>query len=108
MGELIHVVQLKFKPEVDSGKIEEILASLKALKTKCVHPDTKKNYIRSIRLGRDNSPEGLQNGYTHMVISEFDSVADRDYYSMKDPVHMAVGGGLPPFIAALQVLDIEV
>jgi hypothetical protein len=43
-----------------------------------------------------------------MVISELDSVADRDYYSMKDPVLMAVGGGLPPFIAALQVLDIEV
>jgi predicted component of type VI protein secretion system len=24
MGEVIHVVQLKFKPEVDSGKIEEV------------------------------------------------------------------------------------
>jgi hypothetical protein len=43
-----------------------------------------------------------------MVVSEFDSVADRDYYSLKDPVHKALGGGLPPFIAALQVLDIEV
>jgi hypothetical protein len=42
-----------------------------------------------------------------MVVSEFESVADRDYYSLKDPVHLSLGGGLPPFIAALQVLDIE-
>jgi hypothetical protein len=42
-----------------------------------------------------------------MIISEFESVAHRDYYSLKDPVHLALGNGLPPFIAALQVLDIE-
>ncbi|KAH8593131.1 hypothetical protein B0O99DRAFT_743130 [Bisporella sp. PMI_857] len=107
MGGVIHVVQLRFKPEVDNAKIDELLASLKSLKTRCVHPDTKKNYIKSIRLGRDNSPEELQNGYTHMVVSEFESAADRDYYSLKDPIHLALGAGLPPFIAALQVLDIE-
>lgn len=106
------------------------MASLEVLKTKCVHPDTKKSYIKSVRLGRDNSPEGFQvsyslliktrihtplrstaltekNGYTHMVVSEFGSAADRDYYALKDPVHLALAGGLPPFIAALQVLDIE-
>ncbi|KAH6683418.1 hypothetical protein B0J14DRAFT_613271 [Halenospora varia] len=107
MGEIIHVVQLKFKPEVDNAKVDDIMASLEALKTKCVHPDTKKSYIKSVRLGRDNSPEGFQNGYTHMVVSEFGSAADRDYYALKDPVHLALAGGLPPFIAALQVLDIE-
>jgi len=42
-----------------------------------------------------------------MIVSEFESVADRDYYSLKDPVHLALASGLPPFIAGLQVLDIE-
>ena len=43
-----------------------------------------------------------------MVVTEFDSVADRDYYATKDPVHLALGAGLPLFVAGLQVLDIEV
>lgn len=43
-----------------------------------------------------------------MVITEFESTADRDYYATKDPVHLALGAGLPPFVAGLQVLDIEV
>jgi hypothetical protein len=43
-----------------------------------------------------------------MVVAEFDNIADRDYYSTKDPVHLALASGLPPFVAGLQVLDIEV
>ncbi len=42
-----------------------------------------------------------------MIVTEFESVAHRDYYSLQDPVHLALAAGLPPFIAALQVLDIE-
>jgi hypothetical protein len=43
-----------------------------------------------------------------MVVTELDSIADRDYYSTEDPVHLALASGLPPFVAGLQVLDIEV
>lgn len=31
-----------------------------ALKEKCVHPETKKPYIKSSIGGKDNSPEGIQ------------------------------------------------
>ncbi|KAG9228826.1 hypothetical protein BJ875DRAFT_388593 [Amylocarpus encephaloides] len=104
---VIHVVQLKFNPEVDSKKIDEILSSLKALKDSCVRPGTQKKYITSLRAAADCSIEGFQNGFTHMVVTEFDSIADRDYYATKDPIHLALGAGLPPFVAGLQVLDIE-
>ena len=43
-----------------------------------------------------------------MIITEFESVKDRNYYETKDPVYLALGAGLPPFVVGLQVLDIEV
>lgn len=51
--------------------------------------------------------ETVKNGYTHMIITEFESVAHRDYYAKTDPVHQSLGGSLPPFVKGLQVLDID-
>ncbi|EXJ93414.1 hypothetical protein A1O1_01806 [Capronia coronata CBS 617.96] len=107
MGGIIHVVQLQFKPDADPKKIEEILGQLKALKDKCIHPTTKAPYIKSITAGVDNSIEGLQNGYTHMIITVFESVEDRNYYAKSDPAHLAVGAALVPLVKGLQVLDID-
>ena len=42
-----------------------------------------------------------------MVVTEFDSIVDRDCYATKDPIHLALGAGLPPFVAGLQVLDLR-
>jgi hypothetical protein len=41
-----------------------------------------------------------------MIITEFESVAHRDYYAKKDPAHMLLATSLPPFVKGLQVLDI--
>ncbi|KFY89897.1 hypothetical protein V498_06286 [Pseudogymnoascus sp. VKM F-4517 (FW-2822)] len=106
MGGIIHVVQLQFQSDVGSEKIDDVLAQLIALKDKCVLLDTQKPYIKSIRAGADNSIEGMQNGYTHMIITEFETVAHRDYYAKGDPAHMLLATSLPPFVKGLQVLDI--
>lgn len=111
------------------------MAQLRALKDKCVLPDTQKPYIKSITAGADISIEGFQvnnpvscfirpnslfsilraneveplkNGYTHMVVTEFDTMAHRDYYAKTDPLHLSLGASLPPFVKGLQVLDIAI
>ncbi|EEU38104.1 uncharacterized protein NECHADRAFT_48057, partial [Fusarium vanettenii 77-13-4] len=104
---IIHVVQLRFKPDIGKAKIDTVLDDLKSLKHQCVLPDTKEPYIKSITAGADNSIEGLQNGFTHMIVTEFETVAHRDYYAKSDPAHLAVGGSLGPVLEGLQVLDID-
>ncbi|MBE3046824.1 Dabb family protein [Candidatus Bathyarchaeota archaeon] len=76
------------------------------MKEQCVLPDGKQ-YVQSVHVGADNSIEGFQNGYTHMAVSQFKSVGDRDYYVKSDPVHITFGKSLGPVVKGLQVLDIE-
>ncbi|KAH8661796.1 hypothetical protein BGZ61DRAFT_463671 [Ilyonectria robusta] len=107
MGGIIHVVQLRFKLDVDKDKIDHVIADLKSLKDKCVLPDTQERYIKSITAGADNSIEGLQNGFTHMIVTVFETAEHRDYYAKSDPAHLALGGGLGLVLEGLQVLDID-
>lgn len=39
---------------------DQVISDLKALKDKCVLPDTQEPYIKSVTAGADNSIEGLQ------------------------------------------------
>lgn len=76
------------------------------LKDQCVLASTGKPYIARSQGGRDMSIEGFsvrgatppppsgrpdtdsrQNGFTHVFVMEFDSVADRDFYVKEDKVH---------------------
>ncbi|KPM38219.1 hypothetical protein AK830_g8344 [Neonectria ditissima] len=107
MGGIIHVVQLRFKPDVDKDKINHVISDLKSLKEKCVLPNTQQSYIKSITAGADNSIEGLQNGFTHMIVTVFETAEHRDYYAKSDPAHLALGGGLGSVLEGLQVLDID-
>ncbi|KAM0543279.1 hypothetical protein ACHAPJ_012363 [Fusarium lateritium] len=107
MAGIVHVVQLRFKPDISKDKIKQVMDDLKSLKAKCVLPDSKQSYIKSITAGEDNSVEGLQNGFTHMIITTFESVEHRDYYAKSDPAHLSLGAGLGPVLHGLQVLDIE-
>lgn len=101
-----------------------------ALKDSCVHPETKKPYVKSGIGGKDNSPEGyqvsrlpqyhstlkqtgqrltsqasLQNGFTHIFISEFENEEDRAYYLEKDPAHLEFGRSISGLVSKLQVTD---
>ena len=46
-----------------------------------------------------------QRGITHIFFSEFEDVADRDYYLDVDPAHQAFKASLGPVVDIVQVLD---
>jgi hypothetical protein len=75
------------------------------LKDKCIHPASSKPYVRSAIGGLDNSPEGKQDGVTHVFVMEFESEEDRNYYVEKDPVHLAFGKSIEKVVAKARVID---
>lgn len=46
-----------------------------------------------------------QNGITHAFVAEFASAEDRDYYTHKDPAHLAFVQSLSGVIEKVQVID---
>ncbi|KAM0231386.1 hypothetical protein ACHAPO_008496 [Fusarium lateritium] len=73
-------------------------------------PDTGDDAIAKASLeifgGADSAPEGLQQGITHAFVIQFDSTEDRDYYALKDPVHLAVVAELGPLVEKVQIIDL--
>jgi len=94
MSKIIHIVHFKFFPTAEEEAIREVCRRFIGLKDACIHPISKQSYIVSATGGKDNSPEGLQHGYSHSFVLEFSSIDDRDYYINHDPAHMAFGGYL--------------
>ncbi|KAK3342162.1 hypothetical protein B0T25DRAFT_360041 [Lasiosphaeria hispida] len=88
MGATTHTVLYQFKSYLPAAEVEDACARFLRLKETCVSHNGG-NYIRSMRGGRDNSPEGLQHGMTHGFVAEFASVEDRNYYVTTDPAHRA-------------------
>ncbi|KAK8165686.1 hypothetical protein BKA80DRAFT_271963 [Phyllosticta citrichinensis] len=122
---IIHVVQFGFKPEVPKEQIDEVCRRVLALKDECIHPTTKKPYIKSFIGGIDKSEEGLQvsffvvlyrirlsnsrfqGGVTHVFVAEIESKEDLQYYLEKDPVHLAFSKSALPLIQTARVVDFE-
>ncbi|KAL7931670.1 hypothetical protein V8C35DRAFT_309202 [Trichoderma chlorosporum] len=84
---ITHTVLFQFKPEAPADDVKAACARFLALKESCIHPTTEARYILSLKGGKDNSIEGLQNGITHAFVVEFASAEDRDYYVTTDPAH---------------------
>ncbi|KAG6002561.1 hypothetical protein E4U54_000850 [Claviceps lovelessii] len=82
-----HIVSLSFKADVAEERINQCCQDLLALKNNCILASTQKPYILNSKGGKDMSIENLQNGFTHVFVTEFASVADRDYYVKEDEVH---------------------
>ncbi|CAG9951276.1 unnamed protein product [Clonostachys rosea f. rosea IK726] len=97
------IVQFQFKSGIGNNAIS---AKIQGLKDQCVHPESKKPYIRSVEGGADSAPEGLQQGITHAFVIQFENTEDRDYYALKDPAHLAVVAELGPLIEKVQIIDI--
>ena len=94
---LRHVVLFKFKDAssaADVKKVEEAFAAL---------PD-KLPQIKSYEWGKNNSPEGLNQGLTHCFILTFSSEKDRDDY-LVHPDHKAFGKVLGPHLDKVTVVD---
>lgn len=94
---LRHVVLFKFKAEAPSSAIEEIEQAFASLPSKI-------SEISAFEWGTNNSPEGLDKGFTHGFILTFASEADRDAY-LPHPDHKRFGEILDPWLEDVLVLD---
>ncbi|KAJ4297522.1 hypothetical protein N0V90_005414 [Kalmusia sp. IMI 367209] len=121
---VLHLVFFAWKPTVSQEKIAEALDRLVLLEEKCIHPTSKKPYIKSFKAGANNSPEGLavftpclyrdhprliltQDPCTHGFVVEFESAEDRDYYAANDPAHDEFKKFAGELLANVKVLDFE-
>ena len=93
-----HVVVFRYKPDASAEKIGQITAAFAALKNQIPG-------ILAFEHGVNNSPEKLDQGFTHVYQLTFTSAAARDVY-LVHPAHKAFGtllGGSGVFDAAFVV-----
>ncbi|MFN3784714.1 MAG: Dabb family protein [Spirosomataceae bacterium] len=94
---LRHVVLFKFKEGASATEIAKVEAAFKALPSKIKE-------IRDFEWGLNNSPEGLNQGFTHCYFLTFSSEADRAIY-LPHPDHKAFGALLGPVLDKVLVVD---
>ncbi|KAL9535688.1 hypothetical protein SMMN14_00047 [Sphaerulina musiva] len=104
---IVHIVLFEFKPTTTHAQVEDVCTRMLALQEKCLHPKTNQKYVVSSTGGRDTSPEGLQGGFSHGFVSQFESEEDRKYYLEKDPAHLEFVASLKDVIQNVRVLDFE-
>lgn len=94
---LRHVVLFKFKNNTKAEDIKKVEDAFHALPSKIKE-------IKGYEWGTNNSPEGLDKGFTHCFFLTFDSEADRAIY-LPHPDHKAFGSVLGPHLDDVLVLD---
>ncbi len=94
---LRHVVLFKFKDSSTPEQVKEVEDAFLALPSKIKE-------IKSLEWGTNNSPEGLNQGFTHCFFVTFDSEEDRAVY-LPHPDHKAFGEILGPHLDKVLVVD---
>ena len=94
---LRHVVMFKFKEGTSKDDIRKVQEAFSALPSKIPQ-------ISSYEWGTNNSPEGLDKGFTHIFFLTFKSEEDRAAY-LPHPDHKAFGDVLGPHLDDVLVLD---
>ncbi len=94
---LRHVVLFKFKEGTTPEQISQVEAAFGALPAKIPQ-------IKDYEWGLNNSPEGLEKGFTHCFFLTFDSEEDRATY-LPHPDHKAFGAVLSPYLEDVLVVD---
>ncbi len=94
---LRHAVLFKFKDSSTPEDIKKVEAAFRALPSQIKE-------IKSLEWGTNNSPENLNQGFTHLFFLTFQSEADRAVY-LPHPAHKAFGAVLGPHLDKVLVLD---
>ncbi|KAI3325384.1 stress responsive A/B barrel domain-containing protein [Xylariaceae sp. AK1471] len=102
---IYHIVMLRFKALLPLEEVKAACDGFLALGEKCVHPTTKGSYMKILGGGKDNSPEGLQNGLTHCFVAKFENEEDRKHYIETDPAHLEFIANIKEKVDKVQVLD---
>ncbi|MDP5140669.1 MAG: Dabb family protein [Spirosomaceae bacterium] len=94
---LRHVVMFKYKDTTTEADIQSVNDAFAALPSKI-------EQIKGYEFGTNNSPEGLDKGFTHCYFLTFHSEEDRAVY-LPHPDHKAFGELLGPFLDDVMVID---
>jgi hypothetical protein len=94
---LRHVVLFKFKETSSVEDVEKVENAFRALKGKIKE-------VKSFEWGKNNSPEGLNQEFTHCFFVTFASEKDREVY-LPHPDHKAFVEVLKPHLDKVLVLD---
>lgn len=94
---LRHVVLFKFKETSSEEDVQKVVDAFRAL------PD-KIPQVHDFEYGTNNSPEGLDAGFTHAILMTFKSEADRDIY-LPHPAHQEFIEVLKPHMDKALVVD---
>ncbi len=92
-----HVVCFKFKEDATKAQIKEVEKAFAALKGKIPEIDR-------LEWGINNSPEGLNKGFTHCFIVTFPNEKAREVY-LPHPDHKAFVEILKPILEDVFVID---
>ena len=96
-GEIRHVVCFKFKEDATDTQIRKVEKAFAGLKKKI--PE-----IKGLEWGVNNSPEGLNKGFTHCFIVTFPNEKAREVY-LPHPEHKAFVAILKPILEDVFVID---
>ena len=94
---LRHTVLFKFKDGTSAADIKKVEDAFRALPSKIKE-------IQSLEWGTNNSPENLNQGFTHCFFLTFKSEQDRAVY-LPHPAHKAFGEVLHPYLDKVLVID---
>ncbi|MGK0237341.1 MAG: hypothetical protein ACI92G_000800 [Candidatus Pelagisphaera sp.] len=96
-GPLRHVVMFQFKDSSSAKDIKKIVDAFNELPSKI-------DSIKDYEFGVNNSPEGLDDGFTHIFLVTFEDDAGRAKY-LPHPAHLAFVEILKPHLEKVMVLD---
>jgi hypothetical protein len=96
-GRVRHVVCFQYKEGTSKGKIAEINQAFRALKGKIPG-------VVGFEMGENNSPEGLNKGFSHCYIVTFESAAARETY-LPHEEHQNFVALLKPHLEDVFVID---
>jgi hypothetical protein len=94
---LRHVVLFKFRDDASAADVQKVEDAFRQLKPKI-------KLIKDFEFGKNNSPEKLDQGFTHCFFVTFASEKDRDDY-LVHPDHKVFVEILKPYLDKVLVVD---
>ncbi len=97
LKQLKHVVLFKFKDDASADQIKKVENAFRALPSQIKE-------IKGFEWGTNNSPENLNQGFTHCFLVSFASEKDREVY-LPHPKHKEFVAILGPILDKVLVID---
>ncbi len=100
MSPVKHLGVFQFNPDVSENEIQSCLTALRGMVGQI-------DGLQEVLCGPYDSPEGLNDGFTHGFVMTFDCAASRDAY-LPHPNHEVVKDQILPRLERVIVFDFEV